>query len=375
MVAYIGGRVESRLRRLLVPVVYVDFLSMYPTVNALMGLWAFFTCQRIETREVTAEARELVEDVDLERLFEREFWRELPVLCLVKPEGEILPARGLYERTGAWQIGINPLRSRTPLWLSLADVIAAKILGGSAPEILQAIRLVPIGTQAGLRPVRLLGEIEIDPEWDDFFRVVVEERERLKGRSDLPELEREWRRHQLKGIVNSASYGITAEMNATRLGAANELVTVYALEEPFTQRLHEIEAPGLYCYPPLAAIITGAARLMLALLEGSVRDRRGSYVMVDTDSMAIVASREGGLVACAGGPHALRDGRAAVKALTYAEVDAIVERFAALSPYDPDLIGSILKVEEVYRDEDGERLPLCAYSISAKRYALLTPER
>src|SRR6516225_624083 len=174
MVAYIGGRVESRLRRILVPVVYVDFLSMYPTVNSLMGLWAFFTCERIETREVTAEVRRLVDEVDLERLFRREFWRELPVLCLVKPEGEVLPARGLYERTGAWQIGINPLTSRTPLWLPLADVIAAKLLGCSAPEILEAIRLVPVGRRAGLRPVRLLGEIEIDPERDDFFQVVVE---------------------------------------------------------------------------------------------------------------------------------------------------------------------------------------------------------
>jgi hypothetical protein len=372
MVAYIGGRVETRLRRLLVPVVYVDFLSMYPTVNSLMGLWAFFICETIETRDVTAEVRKLVDEVDLDRLFERAFWRELPVLCLVKLDGEVVPARGLYERTGAWQIGINPLRSRTPLWLPLADVIGAKHLGGSAPEILEAIRLVPVGRRAGLRPVRLLGEIEIDPARDDFFQVVVAERERLKSRTDLPELEREWRRQQLKGIVNSASYGITAEMNVTRLGAVPELVTVYALDDPFTQRLHEIEAPGRFCYPPLAAVITAGARLMLALLERSVADPGGSHVMADTDSLAIVATPEGGLIACLGGRHALPDGRAAVKALTYPEVDAIVERFASLSPYDPELVASILKVEEVYLDENGERLQLYAYSISAKRYALLT---
>ena len=39
MTAFYGGRAECRIRLENVPVVYVDFLSMYPTVNALMGLW------------------------------------------------------------------------------------------------------------------------------------------------------------------------------------------------------------------------------------------------------------------------------------------------------------------------------------------------
>ena len=35
MSAYYGGRAECRIRRTPVPVVYCDFLSMYPTVCAL----------------------------------------------------------------------------------------------------------------------------------------------------------------------------------------------------------------------------------------------------------------------------------------------------------------------------------------------------
>src|SRR5207302_8271353 len=126
-------------------------------------------------------------------------------------------ARAIYGRGGAWQIGINPFGSRIPLWMTLADVLAAKLLGGSAPRILEAVRLTPVGIQRGLRPVKLLGEIEVDPTRDDFFQVIVEQRERLKHRRDLPEREREWRRLLLKVIVNAASYGITAEMNPTRL--------------------------------------------------------------------------------------------------------------------------------------------------------------
>jgi hypothetical protein len=264
MVAYIGGRVETRLRRLLVPVVYVDFLSMYPTVNVNMGLWRFFTCNRIDISDATDEVRRFVETVTAEQLFERETWRQLTALCLVDPAGEVLPARAIYERSGAWQIGINPLRSRQPLWMTLPDVVAAKLLGGAAPRILRAVCLTAVGTQSGLRPVKLLGEIEVNPERDDFFRVIVEERERLKHRRDLPKHEREWRRLLLKVIVNSASYGITAEMNPTMLGSKTAAVTIHALGDPFTRKLPTVEPPGRYCFPPLAALITGAARLMLA---------------------------------------------------------------------------------------------------------------
>ncbi|MDQ6834490.1 MAG: DNA polymerase, partial [Chloroflexota bacterium] len=48
MAAYYGGRAECRIRHVPVPVVYCDFLSMYPTVNVNMGLWRFITAERIE---------------------------------------------------------------------------------------------------------------------------------------------------------------------------------------------------------------------------------------------------------------------------------------------------------------------------------------
>ena len=69
MAAYVGGRVETRLRRQVVPVVYVDFLSMYPTVNANMALWKFFTCERIEIGDATVDARRLVDHIEFEDLF------------------------------------------------------------------------------------------------------------------------------------------------------------------------------------------------------------------------------------------------------------------------------------------------------------------
>ncbi len=56
---------------------------------------------------------------------------------------------------------------------------------------------------------------------------------------------------------------------------------------------------------------------MLALLEWCVSELGGTYVMEDTDSMAIVATEHGGLVPCWGGPFEMRDGCGAAKALSW----------------------------------------------------------
>ena len=45
--AFYGGRTSAHIRKVAVPVVYTDFLSMYPTVNSLMGLWRFVVAREI----------------------------------------------------------------------------------------------------------------------------------------------------------------------------------------------------------------------------------------------------------------------------------------------------------------------------------------
>ena len=87
-------------------------------------------------------------------------------------------------------------------------------------------------------------------------------------------------------------------------------VVVHGRKEPFSDRVAAPEDPGRYCFPPFASCITGAARLMLAMLERCVTDLGGTWAFCDTDSMAIVATDEGGLVPCPGGPESTagRDG-------------------------------------------------------------------
>jgi hypothetical protein len=51
---------------------------------------------------------------------------------------------------------------------------------------------------------------------------------------------------------------------------------------------------------------------MLSLLKRMIKDLGGTYLLTDTDSMLFVASKEGGLVPCPGGPHRLADGTPAI---------------------------------------------------------------
>ncbi|MFY9738696.1 MAG: hypothetical protein WAK11_06540, partial [Candidatus Cybelea sp.] len=116
----------------------------------------------------------------------------------------------------------------------------------------------------------------------------------------------------------------------------------------------------------------GGSHLLLALLERLVTDRGGTYAMEDTDSMAIVASKRGGLVSCAGGPYRTKDGREAIRALKWTDVDEIVELLDRLNPYDRNAVeGTILKIESDNFDPKTERQrQLWCLAISAKRYAL-----
>ena len=99
--------------------------------------------------------------------------------------------------------------------------------------------------------------------------------------------------------------------------------------------------------------------------------------MEDTDSMAIVATPKGGIIPCEGGSQRTHDGREAVKALSWKQVDGISKRFAALNPYNRRAIsGSILKIEEDNFDpKTRKQRQLYCFAISAKRYALFLKDR
>jgi hypothetical protein len=95
-------------------------------------------------------------------------------------------------------------------------------------------------------------------------------------------------------------------------------------------------------FPPLAATITGTARLLLGLAQAHVEARGGTYVGCDTDSLQIVSSEPGGLIPCPGGPGRMPDGSEAVRALSWAEVDEVLAGLEPLNPYAPGTVPRLI---------------------------------
>jgi glycosyltransferase involved in cell wall biosynthesis len=377
--AFFGGRTSAHIRKVPVPVCYLDFLSMYPSVNSLMDLWKFVTARKILVIErCQAEIEVFLRQVTVDRLFEQDFWKGLTAFVRIIPDGDILPSRGRYSiQSNDWQVAVNHLYAGNDspddaLWFSLPDVVASVLLNnGRIPKIVDAFRIEPRGKLRGLKTTKLRDQIDVDPRKQDFFKVVIEQRKRLPKRSDISDIEKERLDKFLKVLANAASYGIYAEMHRLESESKKEVVCHGIDAEPFTCRVAHPDEPGEYCFPPMASLITGAARLMLALLERRVTDHGGTYAMEDTDSMAIVATKKGGIIRCTGGK------RGTVKALSWKQVKEISDQFLLLNPYDRNEVpDSILKIEDDNYDPGTKsQRQLHCLAISAKRYALFLLDR
>lgn len=374
MSAYYGGRAEVRMRCQPMPVTTLDFRSMHPTVAVLQRLSAFLTCDKVEVVKEGPSARAALQ-ARLDALtvgdcLEPGLWEDLNTFVCVAPDGEILPVRARYVPWAGYGIGVNPLWSEEPLWYTLADVVAATLLSGRAPRIRRVFRLVPSGQLEGVRPLRIRDARPIDPMREDVFKALVEERRRHEQRGDA-----EGRRtaNALKVVANCLSYGIWAELNRQEPTAKPTRLAVNGLDR-FYADVSAVEDRGEYFFAPFAALVAGGARLMLALLERLVTDAGGAWVTCDTDAMAVVSTRNGGLVPCPQGEERDGQGRECVRALSWAQVDEIIERFGTLNPCERSLVpGSILSLEPENVDRRrNRRRQLHCYAISAKRYCLFT---
>lgn len=373
MTAFYGGRAECHIRRVAVPVVYLDFLSMYPTVNCLLGNWKLLTAQTIETVDSTNEVQALLDTVTLDDCFRPESWAQFQGLVWIRPQGDVLPVRAAYGDGQSLEIGVNPLNCDGVICYALPDLVASKLLTGRPPKVERAIAFKPTGTLGGLQSVALRGEVVVDPATQDFFQAVIEARKRVGLPSNMSPAERDRLDGFLKVLANASSYGIFAQVDRHELGAGQlEEVVVHGPGQPFRCKVSAPETPGEYCFPPLAALITASARLMLAMLQRCVTDLGGTYAMCDTDSMAVVSTESGGDVPRLGSAPSKADPLPVLKALSWVEVDMIRQRFAALNPYHPDAVtGSILELEKENLDPStGEQRQLWCFAISAKRYAL-----
>ncbi|MDA8336468.1 MAG: hypothetical protein M0Z41_16020 [Peptococcaceae bacterium] len=373
MTAYYGGRAECHYRNTPVKVFHTDVTSMYPSVFTLQNLWHWVIAKMLDVEEATAEIRSFVDGITLESLLDKEIWRDVPGLVLVKPDHDLLPIRAEYAKDNGYQIGLNYLTvpedvlketGSGGLWYTLADVISAKILSGKTPAILKAYRIIPRGKQDGLTDVKLRGEIDVQPRLDNFFKRVIEKRKEVKKQVKQDGDNNDALQTFLKILANSTSYGVYIEMNREEL-RENDSVEVFGLNHFKPEEDEEFEKTGRFYNPLIAVMITGAARLILAMMERTTKDLNGNFAFCDTDSMAVIdlVNDQPEIIGC-----------------------QLVERFRGLLPYDRPPFGEddgLLDAEDYNwgrvdwtKDTDkgnikkGEYYPLYCYAVSAKRYVL-----
>jgi len=343
MTTYYGGRSEVRIRKRPTRVRYMDFTSMYPTVFSLMQLWKFLTAETIEWHDTTEEVRRLVNTISLDKFTQKDLWQLFPVIVQLEPDGNVLPVRGHYGDRYVWNIGLNLLTSKTPLWYALPDVLASRLLTGKSPKIQHAIAFKPVGIQSGLTSIEIGGHA-VTPETDLIKEIIELRRTKQIERDKWPHESLQYKRldtiqNELKIVANAMSYGIFMEVNTEDLKTP-ETVDAYGLSH-FRRKVKKKETFGRFFHPIIGTLLTSGARLMLAMAECRLERYGTYYAFCDTDSMAVKPS----------------------KALS------LMKFFQPLSPYSfADLL---FKLEDVNR-EDGQLRELWFYGISAKRYVLFT---
>ena len=367
MSAYFGGRAEVHIRRQITPVVHTDFLSMYPTVCTLMGLWSFVRSKGVTHRDDTSAVTTLLarpRDELVEMLRTKDGWKGLGALVQVKPQDDLFPIRARYPGNDTLNIGLNYLSADEPQWFTLADVLASKVLTGRTPEVIKAIRFKPKGQQTGLKPVDIAGQT-INPATDDFYRRLIIHRNAIKAKRDQADNEDDKRTFEtdeqaIKILANATSYGIFVELNVGEYVKQQKMVGYGGRDKASRFRSQTSERPGSFFHPLLATLITGAARLMLALAEHQVIEQGLNWVFCDTDSLAIGNTRNL--------PHNE----------FFARALRVSEWFKDLNPYGADK--PILQLEKVNfppgkRDDLNALDPPLCLAVSAKRYVLFNRQR
>lgn len=365
--AFFAGRAECTIRRTPLPITYVDFHAQFPAVSKLLDCREILCAESLDFPDFTAAAREMVKRTTPDDCYRPEFWRQLRWYALIEPQEDVLPVRAQFGRreNADPTLGWNYLTSKQPLWVSGPDVIASKLITGKAVKILKAIAVLAHGVQPELVMVKLHSQLEANPLRDDLAVKLVELRSSLK--TEKPKLA-----GGLKVAANSAAFGLLCQVDVKDLDSPSPL-HVFSGEATYTTPPSKVwEQPAEFCCPVIASLVTGGSHLLCAMLERAVRDLGGQIAAMDTDSAMIISTKDGGFIPCPGGPHRLEQyqalsGNAAVRALSFAQVDRIRARFEPLNPWRDT---PFLKLEKENFASDGERRQLYAYCISAKLYCL-----
>lgn len=321
--AFIGGRVEALLVGLGMPMAMADLNGTYPAMFSLLGLTKHLACDHFEvaTVPVGVVGRHFDPGRTREKLGNRAWWSAIGSLFVqVEPHGEVLPC--VREAEGRWHDVNAPLDlSGGRLWYHAADLVRPA-LAGRLPKVVKAFRVVPVGTAAGVRPVRLPSGATCNLTCEDWGQALVREREMARAIEDPSTRARRESLAKLAGLAGA--WGIFGRVDPSRLKPTEAV-------GPAGEPLGKLgERPGPFTLWHIASAITAACRAILATAQFDIEASGGSVAAVLTDCLVVPAANRERLVACAGGPHRLADGSCAVKLLSLPKLRAILNRFDAL---------------------------------------------
>jgi hypothetical protein len=330
--AFLGGLASVRITHVPIPSVMADINASFPRAASAARIERFFTARHVRILDDTAAMRTLLPRLArrIRRLDRASLRRVAPVLVRVVPDHHLLPAKAV--RGGEARLALAPTTILQGGWWWAADVLEGALLdGGRVPQIIEAVRLVPVGTQPGLRPIGIdLGNGLVGTR-DDAALGMVMARARIDDDPDLPA----WRKDQLAGMLklaaNSMWFGNLARIDRER---SRKLVTDEVLDDDGNRlliRSRVRERPGPWSSLTLAGMVTAIARLVVAHTIASLETAGGTWLALNNDSLVIAATHaaEPQLIPCPGGP--IRVGRRwYVRALPLTTIGEILDQTDAL---------------------------------------------
>jgi hypothetical protein len=370
MGATFGGEctVTFRLPPEPLPCLFYDYSSLYAVVASLQQADRLLKADRLVVVEedpaaVLAELRAiLLEDLLDPAGHARLAFRFVELL----PDGGWLPHR--VPAAKHWKSQVSELGCDQPLIYAAQDVVRAIQETGVVPRLVRAWRIEPVGRQESLRPVQLPSGRTVQPG-EDLLLALAEERYELPGGS--------WK--GAKPCASICCSGLFMQLNDSER-TAKTLQHVHLWDgTSYHESGTDIEEPDCWYLPPLAASIYAGARLMLHLARQLISQAGGFVAYVDTDSLAILANREGALIRCPGGRERDENGHACLRALSFDQVADTLEPIEQLNPFRSrygDRGPRLLKLE-ADNLEDGEQVEAYLHARSTKNYDRyrLSPDR
>src|SRR5215213_2579323 len=284
-----GGWFHAALVGVPCPMVLVDVKSTYPRMFSLLGLTAVYACEHFTSVErAPEELRVLLRDTG--GWLDRRVWRDWSMTFVVlRPAGEMLPASIEWDATYSLTVAPLHLHGDEGCW-SWLDLCSA-VLHGADPEAIDVVRvftILPVGTQPGLRPLRLPTGRMVDLTREDLGQVLIEERARADASGSV------WLVNLLKGVGNALCYGMPARADVNVGGSHAETVGYAPDGTQLTPSTRFPERPGPHQCLPAAAAVCAAGRLIMTLAQHAVGKRGGVVAAVHADSLAVPCSPTGG---------------------------------------------------------------------------------